>query len=158
MIPERLKRSARVTLDSLSNAEAGRRNYNYWRQTAFGREADIPLGIMMSMGIYNLPFRETPKDTIVFLPNGKAAIAAWGELWFPQLSIGNWKREPIKEILGKNLAEKKEMIKGWLGFPKKEPAAPLGYEMPLAKKRTIFARTRLRALQKELAIRRKITR
>jgi organic radical activating enzyme len=59
------------------------------------------------------PFLTLSQPYVIFRNNGFARISFPEHLALPQFSLGNWKREPLSAVLGKNLHFRTDQIKRW---------------------------------------------
>ncbi|MEI7961499.1 MAG: radical SAM protein [archaeon] len=75
-----------------------------------------PYPVVTGLGVAPLYGCNVPV-AVTFSTNGRAYLFSQVDpLHFPQLSIGNWRRENIHDITHKNLPYKINMIKHWLGM------------------------------------------
>ncbi len=89
-----------------------------------GDNSELPLHTS-SAGIS--PFLGGAKVDLVFATNGKVYLGNIHDaLFFPQLSLGSWKRENLAEIVSKNLPFKINMLKGWFNYRKIEKSVKSG--------------------------------
>jgi|GEM_PF-2851253 len=116
-----------------------------WRRKVTGKQPEGPLFPP------HPPVFTDAMLSINFLPDGRAMIdTGKGTQDFPQLSIGNWKREPMHEVLGKNFEHKRRTLMEWLGiFPNRDylsikESNPTARARRILKKNAIFASTQVK--------------
>ena len=153
-IPKKLRAKAEVRLEVHSPKH--RKAFGpFLRDAIRGKEPRVPESLMLNMSITPFPvFRgHGIPATIAFAPDGRAYIFSQHRgFYFPQLSIGNWKREPLNAILNENLAYKHNMIRGWLGLRKYNTPLRPGIrivEEPDPKKLRLFAKQAQRRFQRQ---------
>jgi organic radical activating enzyme len=75
-----------------------------------------PFGVMMSLGVSPAYGMRLPVE-VHFSTDGKAYLfSGIDALHFPQLSIGSWKRESLRDITQVNLPYKINMLNHWFGI------------------------------------------
>lgn len=161
VLPERLKAGAEIRMDYGSPLnESFREQYEHWKKRASGHEGIYtPMSLFYDLGIWPSVLGTPEKrayPAIEFCPNHKVRISPpRAGLRFPQLSLGNWKREPMTDILGKNLMQKREMLEEWMGFTTASwmEKRMAGVPDTLPQRAALFARTRARAYKKQAAMR-----
>ncbi|MDO8646795.1 MAG: radical SAM protein [Candidatus Diapherotrites archaeon] len=115
-----------------------------------GKPGELQGYALFGMGVPIMPGLSLPVN-VVFSPDGKSYLFGQDYLYTPQLSLGSWKRESLRDILGKNLPFKMNMLKGWVGARKAKERVILGgkyfgvfTEEPDLTKTGLFAKQALR--------------
>lgn len=119
VIPEEKRARADFRLDQYAHPSIGILK-NFLQELAKGKGESSRGGysyrIQEFLPIQGLSEMQIPQR-IAFAPDGRAYIQRHADaLYFPQLSIGNWKKESLQDILGKNLPFKMELLRPWFGF------------------------------------------
>jgi len=144
-IPRELKKRAEIRLEQYSKLQL-HELYSYLKAAAAGKKAHFPITLEFPVPLFDeisFPAR------IGFAPGGRAYMSNTPDaLHFPQLSLGNWQREPMHSIIETNLPFKRNLLKEWLGYIRLsgKMIAPgiYGIDRPNPKKKQLFAQYALR--------------
>lgn len=142
LIPVDVLGSVDVRREFFSDKETMRKQLSHWKKTARGIDSTAPLKVRMAYMAVGFLMENPIGADVAFFPDRKAFIMPGPNrsLFFPQLSLGNWMREPVSDILGKNMLFKIGLVNEWLG-----QGVPQSRKLKGAR----FARTRVRAIRKE---------
>ncbi|MCX6803884.1 MAG: hypothetical protein NTY48_04930 [Candidatus Diapherotrites archaeon] len=81
-----------------------------------GDSPEMAMRTTFSLGIYPHLGGAHPGVSLAFAPDGKVYIHSEENFFYlPQLSIGNWRRESLHEIIKTNLPFKANMLREWFG-------------------------------------------
>lgn len=116
---------------------------DFFEKRARGNLPIMPSSVMQILsfaGITSNSFSPKRKVSLTFSSDGKVYIAqGFNALYFPQLSIGSWKRENLCDIISTNLPFKHAQLRQWLGTDLAHP-----------KKRTLMAKYVVKRFDKEV--------
>ncbi len=89
-----------------------------------------------------------------FAPGGKVYLGNTPDaLHFPQLSVGNWRRESLQNVVKVNVPFKRNFLKNWFGYTRRSqklnPPKWGSFDMPNKKKQQFFAKAALRQFKRQ---------
>jgi len=152
VIPASLKKKAEVRLEQYSRSDI-KKLYDYLKNAAAGKKAHFPLTPMIKFPIPMFEELAVPVK-LGFAPGGKVYLGNTPDaLHFPQLSVGNWRRESLQSVVKVNNPFKRNFLRNWFGYPRRGGKfnAPewARFDMPNKKKQQLFAQSALRRFREQ---------
>jgi MoaA/NifB/PqqE/SkfB family radical SAM enzyme len=140
LIPSSHSPKPRLDFHAMDEAKVFRA---FFEGRAQGNFPMMPSSVMQMLGYAGItsdPYSSKRKVNLTFSPDGKVYISqGFNALYFPQLSVGSWKRESLRDIIKTNLPFKHAQIRQWLGT---DPANP--------RKRALMAKYVVKRFDKEV--------